>query len=152
MDGLTKKQRGFVKDYIETGNGTQAALKNYDIQSDNPERVASVIAAENLTKPSIINAIQSIAEKIPDELLAERHLELLNKREKVTRINTDGTLTEHDVGPDVAGVSKGLDMAYKIKGIYAPEKSVNLNLDVSVTDPKALALAKEYEDKIKQGL
>lgn len=147
---LTKKQRGFVRDYVETGNGTQAALKNYDIQSSKPEKVASVIATENLSKPSIIKAIESIAERIPDELLVEKHLELLNASQvqhasfplnpedednkeleamftrsncKVYKIiNTTASREVYFFARDNASISKALDLAYKIKGTYAPEQ------------------------------
>ena len=50
MTKLTPKQKGFADDFLDTGNGTQSALKNYDTDS---ERVAAVIASENLTKPDI---------------------------------------------------------------------------------------------------
>ena len=100
---LTKKQKGFVKDYVETGNGTQSALKNYDTID---EDVAGVIATQNLGKLKIQNAI---ADALPDELLKEKHLALLNK------IDKDGEI-------DVVAVKAGLDMAYKIKSSYAPEK------------------------------
>lgn len=127
--GLTKKQRGFVKDYLELGNGTQAALKHYD--TDQP-RVAQTIASENLSKPMIAKAI---ADAIPNDLLAERHLELLNKRDKFIVKDSEGKLfQEVDMGPEVTAVSKGLDMAYKLKGSYAPEKNVNLNIDVESTE------------------
>lgn len=106
MEELTRKEKGFVKDYIETGNGTQSILKNYNIKSENPENVAGVMAHRELRKDKIKNAI---AEALPDELLAEKHLELLNK-------------TDEKGGIDVPAVRAGLDMAYKIKGSYAPEK------------------------------
>lgn len=110
---LTKKERGFIADYAKTGNGTRAVLNNYDTTSEN---VAGNIASENLRKPKIINAIKSIADSIPDELLIERHLDLLN--------------SQGQFGIDVQGVSKGLDMAYKIKGIYAPEeKNVTMKVE-----------------------
>jgi phage terminase small subunit len=54
----TKKQRGFAKDYIESGNGTQAALKNYDTTSKD---VAKSIASENLTKPNVRALIDGYA-------------------------------------------------------------------------------------------
>lgn len=56
--------------------------------------------------------------------------------------------------PDNMTQEKALDKAYKLKGYYAPEKSqnVNVNIEVDAQDPKALALAKEYEEKIKAGL
>lgn len=113
VDRLTKKEAGFVKDFVETGNGTKSALKNYDTESEN---VAAVIASENLRKPKIINAI---ADAIPDDLLTKKHLELLNK-------------TDSEGNIDVQAVKAGLDMGYKVKGSYAPDKSVNLNLNREV--------------------
>ncbi len=68
---LTRKEKGFVADLAKGKNGTQAALNNYD--TDNP-RVAASIASENLTKPNIVKAL---ADAFPDELLQEKHLELL---------------------------------------------------------------------------
>lgn len=149
---LTKKQKGFVKDYAKTGNGTQAVLKNYDTTD---YATASVIAVENLEKPRIIKAL---AERLPDDLLEERHLELLNKRE--THIYSTGRgkgykVHKIDLGPEVQAVSKGLDMAYKIKGSYAPEKSQRLqvNLNGHSEDKSALEeLRREYEEKLKAKL
>lgn len=60
---------------------------------------------------------QAIEDALPDELLAEKHLALLNK------------MQGEEI--DVNAVKYGLDMAYKIKGTYAPEKKLNLNLDVN---------------------
>lgn len=61
MDDLTPKQKRFVKDYLDTGNGTEAALNNYDIQGRNKENIAASIASENLTKPNIVKAIENEA-------------------------------------------------------------------------------------------
>ena len=59
---------------------------------------------------------------LPDETLAEKHLELLNKRE-VVKTFVDGEAEYEFIDqPDTAAVSKALDMAYKLKGSYAPEK------------------------------
>lgn len=58
---LTPKQEGFVKDYIETGNATEAARRNYNPTTDGSARA---IGSENLTKPNIIERLrgaQSIA-------------------------------------------------------------------------------------------
>lgn len=60
MAKLTKKQKGFANDYIDTGNGLQSALKNYDTDSVD---VAKSIASENLTKPNVRDYIESKAEK-----------------------------------------------------------------------------------------
>lgn len=118
MEKLTRKQKGFIRDYVKTGNGTQAIMNNYDLDNSKiPEKTASVMAVENLAKPSIAKAI---AERLPDDLLEERHLELLNKRE-ITIIEKDGEKEIIDQ-PETQAVSKALDMAYKIKGSYVPDK------------------------------
>lgn len=120
---LTKKERGFIGDYIETGNGAEAARRNYNIGGKGgsltkikAELTAGAIATENLKRPIIQKAI---AERLPDELLEERHLELLNKREVFKEFNGEGRMIDQ---PETQAVSRGLDMAYKIKGAYAPEK------------------------------
>lgn len=50
---LTKKQRLFVEEYLQSWNATQAALK-----AGYSERSARAIGHENLTKPDIAEAIQ----------------------------------------------------------------------------------------------
>lgn len=124
--GLTKKQKGFVKEYIKTGNGRKAVLKNYDTTDDN---VAGAIASENLTKPNIQNAIK---EALPDDLLAQVHIEGLRATKRSGTggmkigIGTDGNVEDFghtDIDePDYAVRHKYLDTAYKIKGSYEAEK------------------------------
>lgn len=182
VEKLTKKQKGFVKDYIKTGNGTQSALKNYD--TDDPN-VANAIASENLRKPMIQDAIKSIAEQIPDEDLVAKHKELLNasaldhmifplgprdeadrlKHIEEARAKTDKEgkeykdiefVTDEDIiemlqevnckvrrivhretardvyfwSADNSARDKALDKAYKLKGTYAPDKSLNVSVEV----------------------
>lgn len=55
---LTKKQHAFVKEYLETGNGTKSALKAYNT---NDYSTAGMIASENLKKPKIIEAMENEA-------------------------------------------------------------------------------------------
>lgn len=146
---LTKKQRGFVKDYLETGNGTEAAVRNYGVKD---RSVARSVGSENLAKPYIIDAI---AEALPNDLLAEKHLELLNKKEVLIRNNvTSGEIEVVPTGEiDVQAVSKGLEMAYKIKGSYAAEKSINLNINTEeLKNIIQDGLAKFRPDKGREGL
>ncbi len=145
MENLTKKQQGFVKDYVETGNGTQAALKNYDTDSPN---VANQIALDNLRKPTVIEAIKGIAQHLDEETLAANHKKLFEQvrveyfvfpktmedEEIVAHVKAAGidviTIRPSDKGkmafysiPDSNAIKSGLDMAYKIKGTYAAESS-----------------------------
>jgi len=170
-EDLTKKQKDFITEYLETGNGTQAALKAYD--TTNP-RVAAAIASENLTKPNVKNAIE---EALPDVDLAQAHRELLNQTrtdyftfpKKMTdeeieeKVRTAGleliVIQFGEKGKyafystiDPAARSKALDMAYRLKGSYAAEKSINLNIDAEIVNPEAKKLAEEYERKLKEQL
>lgn len=142
-NNLTKKQKDFIREYAETGNGTQSALKAYDTDS---ESVANAIAVENLQKPMIQNAIKSIADAIPNELLHEVHIGGL-KAGRTVKVGD-----EEQVEPDYAVRHKYLDSAYKLKGSYAAEKSINLNVQANIADPKSRELAMKYEEELKQGL
>ena len=117
---LTKKQKGFVKDYVATGNGVKSAQNNYKTKNYNS---AGAVACKELKKVKIQKAILSIANQIPDSLLVKKHLALLNK--------TQGKKKEIDV----LAVKAGLEMAYKLKGIYAPEKH-----EVAVTEIKGIEM------------
>lgn len=135
---LSKKQRGFIKDYVETGNGTKAALKNYDTKE---YHVAQSIASENLSKPIIINAID---EALSDELLAKVHKEGLEAQKVISANITYGDADEKTNDfievPDHATRAKFLDMGYKVKGRYAAEKHLNVDVYIEVSDDiKALA-------------
>lgn len=57
---ITPKQKGFVKTYLETGNGSFAAKENYDVTSDESARA---IASQNLTKPNVIEYLESKASR-----------------------------------------------------------------------------------------
>src|SRR3990167_6640133 len=121
---LTKKERGFVKDVLRTDNATIAALNNYNI-TNNDKDVAAAVGSEVLRRPKIQKAI---AEALPDDLLAERHLELLNKREVIRLVGGRGVVIDQ---PETNAVKAGLDMAYKIKGSYAAEKHINISVEIT---------------------
>lgn len=126
MENLTKKQKGFVEDYLDTGNGTQSILNNYD--TDNP-KVASVMAVENLAKPSIREALENHAEK------AESMVYNLSQ-------NAEGESVRLNASKDI------LDRA----GYGAVIKSQSVSVTINTLDPKLVELAKEYEEKLKKSL
>lgn len=168
---LSKKEKGFVEDIVRGETGTQAVLNHYDTDKEN---VAASIASQNLTKLKIQNAIQ---EALPDEMLGEKHRKLFEQKELayftfsknmsdeeieghvtsaglqviIIRPSDKGKLAFYSIDNSQA-ISKALDMAYKVKGTYAPEKSIVLDIQANITDPKAQELAQEYEEKLKQGL
>lgn len=126
---ITKKQKDFADKYLETGNGTQSALKSYDIQGKDPEKIASVIAVENLGKPSVQQYLEEHAEGA-----IERIVELSKTAE-----NESVKLAANKDIADRAG--------YK-----APERHINLNIDAEIVNPRAKELAEEYEKKLKENL
>jgi len=106
---LTKKQKGFVKDYLATGNGSLAAKLNYDVSTDESARA---IASQNLTKEPIQEAVN---DAFPDSELFRLHREGLYDEDLHIRF-------------------KYLDSAYNLKGSYAPEKHITLNLPAPILD------------------
>lgn len=123
---LTKKEKAFADEYLETGNGTQSALKAYDTTS---ERVAASIAHENLRKPDIAQYIQD------------------NAKEAISRIVQISISAENEA----VRLSANKDILDRA-GYKAVERTINLDVNVDITNPKAIALAKEYEEKLKNGL
>lgn len=80
--------------------------------------------------------LETLDKYLPDDYLADKHTELINDKESAIRI-------------------KALDLAYKVKGSYAPEKkqSVNLNLNTELKNSKqSRELIDEYEQKLQNML
>lgn len=77
-------------------------------------------------------------ELIPDDLVMKTHRRIIMKKDKDGQPHSDAV--------------KGIDMAYKIDGAYAPEKHINLNLE-SEASPEIKELAdrlnKMYSDEKK---
>lgn len=161
---LTKKQHGFVKDYLKTGVATTAVMNNYDVAT---YETAAVMANENLNKPNVKSAIE---DALSDEKLRQAHEELLNQARfeyfVFPKVMSDEEITEkvEAVGVTLVVIQAGekgkyafyktvdaharksaLDMAYKLKGSYAPDKSINLNVEVEASD-KVKEVAKQLNE------
>lgn len=151
MENLSKQDQEFVREVAITGNATQAVKKAYK-DKEYTDGYARVKGSDLLTNPNISTAItevkRSIAEQIPDELLVKVHLEGLNASKTIKAIGEGEDIVE----PDYAVRHKYLDTAHKLKGTYAPEKSINLNMEANITDPKARELADKYEEELKKSL
>jgi hypothetical protein len=114
------------------------------------ESVAS--RTHNITKSKSWKALMS--EYMPEEYLAQKHAEILDKRSYRKVTDEVGNVTEVDDGPDTAAVTKGLDMAYKLTGAYkekeAPKAStVMYNL---IYKPEVREQMKVFEDGLKNTL
>lgn len=146
---LSKKAKGFAKDVFLTNDPTQAVLNNYDTTD---KGVAASIAYENLKKPQIQQAISDYASRIPDDLLERVHLEGLEATKKIFKNNNEsGEIEMVAEEPDFQSRHKFLDSAYKLKGMYAPEKSVSLNIDIpNNNDPELDKIREQFNEAAKQ--
>lgn len=157
---LTKKERGFVKDYVLTENGTQSALKNYDTKD---YKTASVIASENLDKPRIQVAIEEtrktlknalIEEGVNEQYIAKKVNVLLTAEKKVFRNNVStGEIEEIGTEPDYNAIDKGLKHATNIYGVEDIEtKPKGNNTYNFIFNAEAQSEIKAMEEKIKAKL
>lgn len=152
---LTPKQETFVETYVETGVGSEAARAAYDIDPQNT-RLASVMAAENLAKPSIKDAIAS---KITPEMVVKAHASLLEavrldyfvfsksmKDEEIkAHVEAQGlqctNIRESERGklafftlPDGMARGKGIELYHRLHGSFAPDKSFHVHVKAEPND------------------
>lgn len=108
---LTLKQKLFCQYYLETlGNGTEAVIRaGYKVTSKEgqPDRIlAKSIASENLTKPYIRKHIDKLlkAKGFNDDSVKLQHLSLISQSK------------------NLPVKVRAIDLYYKVKGDYAPER------------------------------
>lgn len=126
------------------------------------ESVASRVNV--LTKSKSWQALMQ--EYMPEEHLALRHAEILDKRDvrKVAKMdekgvpvfdaNGDPVMEDVDDGPNTAAVTKGLELAYRLRGSFTkegavPPSTVMYNLFYK---PEVREQMKVFEEGIKQSL
>ncbi len=149
LQKLTKKQRGFVNDYVLDENGTKAVMNHYDIESKKPEKVASVIATENLAKPNIIEAIE-VKRKTLKQALLDKGIDedYLAKKVEVLLEAKD-----EEGNTDFNAIDKGLKHATNIYGVENPEdKPKTQNTYNFLFSAETQLEIKQIEDKIKAQL
>ena len=121
---ITRKQKKWADAYLDGKPKVQAALLAYDTKD---YRTASVIGAENMTKPRVLEYLQQHAEAVASNMVK---LALTAKNQQV----------QVNAGKDV------LDRAG-----YKPvdkSQSVNLNIETEIPNDDVTALTKEYEEKL----
>lgn len=129
---MTVKEKLFCEAYLEFyGDGVKAIYEaGYDVKNS---LVASAMASDKLRKPNIMAYVNSKLDEYGynDDNVKKQHLFVINQMADLRAKNT------------------ALDMFYKLTGKYAPEKSVNVNVNLKA-DPATLALAEEFEAKLKE--
>lgn len=80
---LTRKQRQFCLEYVQSGNATEAAIK-----AGYSKKAARSIGNENLTKPDIKNYIQELTEQMESQKIASA-IEMQQVLTSIIRQETD---------------------------------------------------------------
>ena len=133
---LTKQDKGFVKDFIETGNGTKSVLNNYDTKDPN---YAGVKATRLIRKDKIKNALQTFADRIEDDKLFKVLDEGLEAGKHIYKNNNEsGEIEDMGVEADYAVRHKYLETGLKVKS-YFPKEGNQTNVQVNINR------FKEYE-------
>lgn len=112
MKKPTVKQTKAIKNAVENGGNVSKAMRDagYSPQTaKNPSKLTESIAWNDLME-----------QHLPDTELAKVHDELLHSK-KITKFIGKGDY-ETETSEDSPIAVKALDMAYKLKGYYAPEK------------------------------
>jgi phage terminase small subunit len=142
LQKLTKKQRGFVNDYVESENGTQAVLKNYNVKDS---MVAASVATENLRKPYITEAIEvkrkSLKQALIDKGITEDYL--------ADKVNILLQATDKEGKPDTNAVDKGLKHATNIYGVEDASEKPKTNIYNFFTNPTFQQNIKNYDENFK---
>lgn len=124
---LTKKEKGFADEYLETGNGVQAALNHYDTTNYDS---AGVIAHRTLKKAKIQEYLEDHAEGAISRIID------LSKDAKNENVKLMANKDIADRG-----------------GFKPVERTETKTLTIAVNlDEKSLGIAKKYEEELKQTL
>jgi len=107
---VTLRQKKAFKEVAENGGNLGKAMRKAgyaEVTSKSPVKLTDSLGWQELME-----------KYLPDNLLAEKHLKLLNKTEKIIK----GTKILDTGEPETQAVSKGLEMAYKLKDKFQPTK------------------------------
>jgi len=90
-----------------------------------PALIAAGYAASTAGVPKAVTSTKSwkalMEEYLPEDKVALRHSELLDKRERRAVYDLKGRIMGYIDEPETAGVSRALEMAYKLRGSFVPE-------------------------------
>lgn len=136
---LSKKRKGFARDYALTGNATDAAEKNFDVKD---RGVARRVGSELLTFPDVVAEVERQTETLKSALenqgvtpekIAQKVDQLLNSEE-------------------YQAVDKGLSHATKIYGVQDEVPKSSSNTYNFIFNPEVQKNIKEIEEQIKAKL
>lgn len=119
----TIKQQKAAKALVGNGGNVTAAMREAEYAE------ATINTPQKLTESKGFQEIWE--ELIPKSLVVKTHRKIILKKDKDGQPHSDAV--------------KGVDMAYKVDGAYAPEKKVNLNLGME-SRPDVIELTRKILD------
>ncbi|HEV8491559.1 MAG TPA: terminase small subunit [Candidatus Angelobacter sp.] len=133
--GLTIKQERFARQYVATGNATQAAK-----DAGYSKRVARQQGSENLSKPVVAAEIRMLRNKLAERLDISRD-RLINNAAHMA----EQAFANQEFGPAI----KATELILKAQG-YLVERSLNMSVDV--TQQHLDALQQYTDERIREAL
>lgn len=144
---LTLKQRRWLKYYFETGNQTEAARKaRYNCKEDSEFRT---IGSENYAKLNHLIEQWYDEHELSNAALKKKLIEGLDAKKKIFISNGNKETIEKEV--DDFFIRKGyLDIAFRVKGGYAPTKVESEIKETSVSIEELENENKRLEEMLKK--
>lgn len=128
---LKRKAHIYVDTIKNGGTLTEAGVRIWPKQK---AEVARVSMSQDLQKPNVQRTILQVMREqgMTDEFLVREHNKVITQDEQLGAKNV------------------ALDMAYKLKGAYAPDRNINVNIDIPADEKgindAILALQKELKE------
>lgn len=139
---LTKKRKGFVKDFIETENATEAVVRNYNVKDRN---VAKTVGSELLTFPNVIEAIEVKRKSLKEALIDAK----IDEKKIAETIGELLDATDDKGNKDFTAKDKGLKHTLNIMGVEDSDKPKE-NVYNFFFEPKFQQNIKNYDQNLKE--
>lgn len=143
----TIKEKKFVREYIKTGNATEAAARVYDVSSRD---VANAIGNENLAKLSFTDLMDKMG--ITDEKLTRVLDEGLESKRSISAIagtEANGGTVDFVEVPDFMVRHKYLETAFKLKDKF-PTSRIDHTTKGEKIESNTIVLTEFSDDTTRQ--
>ena len=134
LNGLTVKQKKFIDEYVKSGNGTQAAMKVYNV---NGKVSAAAVASDNLQKLNVRKSIE--------EIMADVGYSTDKSVSTLAYIQQAGKDKKLSAGDSI----RATELLLKLEGKLVDRKQVSkLNINIETADKVKLLKLKEKYNKL----
>lgn len=139
---LTLKQKKFTKEYLKTGNATEAAKRAYNTN----DNTARNIGCENLAKPNIRAAVQTAAEKLglsPEYVLGGiKEVFEFNKQKRVKVKKVGEEVFHEEEMIDAQSSLKAGDLLGKHLKLFTDQIDLKATIETKTDEEQEKAIAK----------